>query len=88
MPGGRHPASPGFVTKHLRLGSSSTNMPLSMVNWPPDFRRGVHLELASVVNAACQQDLPIWAASMSKTPSSSPRCSKPDDIFDTPRTLR
>jgi hypothetical protein len=53
MPGDRHPASPGFATKHLRLWIESDRIPLNVGAWPPDLRRGVHLELTPVVKAAC-----------------------------------
>jgi hypothetical protein len=53
MLGDRHPASPGFVTKHLRLWLESDRIPLNVRAWPSDLRRGVHLELAPVVKAAC-----------------------------------
>jgi hypothetical protein len=52
MPGGPHPASPGFATKHLRWWLDPINI-LNMGAWPPDFRRGMHFDLASVVKAAC-----------------------------------
>ncbi len=71
------PRRRAFSPSICGCGSSSTGIPLSMATWPPDFRRGMHLELASVLKSARQEDLPIWAASMSKTLNSFPRCSKP-----------
>ena len=77
MPGDRHPASSGFTTKHLRLWIKSDRIPLNAGAWPPDLRRCVHLELTPVVKAACWEDLPICAVSMSKMPSNSPRRGTP-----------
>ncbi|OXC74869.1 hypothetical protein BSU04_29865 [Caballeronia sordidicola] len=77
MPGDRHPASPGIATKHLPLWLESDRIPLNVGAWPPDLCRGVHLEPAPAVKAACWEDLSICAVSMSKMPSNSPRRGTP-----------
>jgi hypothetical protein len=52
MPDDRHPASPGFATKHLRWWIESDRIPWNVGAWPPDLRQDVHLEPAPVVRAS------------------------------------